>query len=574
LSNITGIRFVQQPVSFPGTGLQQTEDLKTAVLNTWTGLENGGKVNGQTVSQLVAGAIQSKVKASQNADSQLNSLTFGPQNQIEYSAAFVPPAANAWETGGGGRIDISLKVPGNNLAFTVLKSSNPTFEVAFELVVGIKLSFPVALSNKWAIGVSVAAVVEVSQVTTHNVGVYLCDKGAVNDVLKAINGQVIQVSNLDPPGLNILDEFLQAISASGWTQILEADDGQGNLLLTALGPNLFVNGGTNDKIAVATSSPGELQITVQNQAFTLKNPAFGPAFNVTVNTGGGTNEVTIAGLPSGGKASVSNGQHAKNTVTVGGTGGLPKLAGTTIAVADATGSTALIVDDGGDTAGRMAQITASSVVFTGLVPAVIPAEENLTVNYSGNIASLKVQGGRGGNHFFVSTTGAKTSTTIDGGPGANEVFAGVFGTNPSSVGTGDGTVAQIAGPLAVTDNLGQTSLSIDASDQGYIHYQVYSDHVSFTQGPTITYQPGFETKLKPDSPVLLTCGVTSLTVYGNHGGNDIQVNSVSSGTKVTLWGSSTDAISGPAAGSATHDVYAPTKVGPIPQVPHVVVSGV
>ncbi len=573
MSNITGIKFVQQPLTFPGSGLQQAEDLQTAVLNTWKGLENGGKVNGKTVSQLVEGAIQSKVKASQGADSQLNSLTFGPQNQITYTGVFVPPAANAWETGGGGRVDVSLKVPGNNLAFTVLKSSNPTFEVAFELVVGVKLTFPVALTNKWAVGISVEAVVEVSQVTTHNVGVYLCDQSAVTDVLKAINGQVIQVTNLDPPGLDILNEFLQAISTSGWTQILEADDGHGNLLLTAVGPKLTVNGGTNDKIAVATTSSGELQITVQNQTFTLQNPAFGPAFSVNVNTGAEANVVTIAGLPSGGKASVSNGQHAKNIVTIGGADGLPKLTGTTIDVADATGTTALTVDDTGDTAGRVAQITASSVVFTGLIQSVIPAEATLTVNYSGNIGSLKVQGGRGGNQFFVSTTGAKTSTIIDGGPGANEVFAGVFGTNPSTLGTGDGTVNQIAGPLDVTDNLGTTSLSIDASDQGYVYYQVYGDHVSFTQGPTISYQPSFETKLKPDSPVLVTRGVTSVTVYGSHSGNNIEVNSVSAGTKVTLWGSSTDTISGAATGSATHDIYAPAKVGPIHEVPHVAVKG-
>jgi hypothetical protein len=567
MSTITGIKFVQQPTSFPGVGLTQNEDLKTAVMNTWKGLENGGKVNGQTVSQLVEGAIKSKVKASQGADSQLNSLTFGPQNQITYAASFIPPAANAWETGGGGTIAVTLKVPGNNLAFTVLKQSNPTFEVAFELVVGIKLLFPVALSNKWAVGVSVEAVVEVSQVTTHNVGVYLCDKSAVSDVLKAINGQVIQVSHLDPPGLDILDQFLQTISASGWTQILEADDGQGNLLLTAVGPNLFVNGGTNDKITVATASNGELQITVQNQTFTLKNPAFGTPFHVTVNTGAGTNNVTIAGLPSGGGASVANGAHAKNTVTIGGKGGLPKLAGTTIGVTDTTGSTALIVDDTDETAGRVAQITASSVLFTGLIPAVIQADANLTVNYSGNIATLKVQGGRGGNHFFVSTTAANTATTIDGGAGANSVYAGVFGTDPATLGTGDGTVNQIAGPLSVTDAIGTTSLAIDASDQGYVHYQVYADHVSFTQGPTIQYQPGNETKLKPNSPVLVWHGVTSVTVYGSHGGNEVQVNSVSSGTAVTVWGASSDTIGGAAAGAVTHDVYAPSKKGPIPKIP-------
>src|SRR5579883_191636 len=237
MSNITGIKFVQQPTTFPGVGLSQSQDLKSAVLNTWKGLENGGKVNGKTVHQLVEEAIKAKVKSSQGADSTLDSLTFGPQNQIVYSGVFVKPAVDAWKTGGGGRIDVALKVPGNKLSFTVLKQSNPTFEVAFELVVHIRLTLPVALSNKWAVGVSVEAVVEVTQVTTHNVGVYLCDKGAVNDVLKAINGQTIAVSNLDPPGLSTLDQFLQLISG-GWSQLLEEDDGQGNVVLTAVGNEL------------------------------------------------------------------------------------------------------------------------------------------------------------------------------------------------------------------------------------------------------------------------------------------------------------------------------------------------
>ena len=573
MSNITGIDFVQQPLVFPGAGIQQPNDLKKAVLDTWKSLENGGKVNGKTMHQLVEEAIKSKVKASQGADSSLDSLTFGPQNQIAYTGVFIPPDANAWKTGDGGRIHVTLKVPGNNLAFTVQKKSNPQFQVNFDLAVGITLTFPVGLSDKWAVGVSVEAVVEVSQVTTHNVGVFLCDKGAVNDVLKAINGQVIKVDHLEPQGLSLLDQVLQALSKGGWTQILEADDGKGNVVITAVGPNLTVNGGANDNISVSTAASGDLQITVQKQSFHLKNPAFGSPFNVTVNTGSGTNQVILAGLPSGGKASVANGQKAKNTVTVGGQGGLPKLAGTTIAVTDTTGSTALIVDDSGDSAGRVAQVTKTAVTFEALVPAVIASEATLTVNYSGNIASLKMQGGRGGNEFFVSTTDAGTSTTIDAGPGANSVYAGVFGTDPSLAGSGDGTVSQIAGPLAVTDNLGTTSLYIDASDQGYVYYQVYGDHVSFTQGPTIQYQPSFETKLKKDSPVLVTRGVTAVTVYGSHSGNNVQVNGVSPGTPVTLWGSATDTIGGAAAGQATHKIYAPAKKGNIPKIPQAAVKG-
>src|SRR5579872_5149046 len=126
MSNITGFKFSNQPGSFPGSPISASHSLKDPILQEWISLENGGQVNGQTVHKLVESAIQQQVKKSQDANAVLNSLTFGPQNQIGYRAAFTAPPANLQTPGAAGKLNIRLSVPGNNLAFTVMAQSNPT----------------------------------------------------------------------------------------------------------------------------------------------------------------------------------------------------------------------------------------------------------------------------------------------------------------------------------------------------------------------------------------------------------------------------------------------------------------
>lgn len=201
----------------------------------------------------------------------------------------------------------------------------------------------------------------------------------------------------------------------------------------------------------------------------------------------------------------------------------------------------------------------------------LPTFEPTTVRYTGNIAVLNVWGGKLSDQFFISSTAANTTTNVDAGPTENpmkpnQVFVGVFGTDSTVVGSGDGSVQQLAGPLTITDHKGPTALVIDSSDPGGQRensYQVYADHVVFSQGPTIQFP-----REALDSTLV---GVTSLTVYGSRLENNVQVNSVNPATQVVIWGPVQDVISGPAVGLVTHNFYPAPKTPPgtVPHVPQV-----
>jgi hypothetical protein len=339
---------------------------------------------------------------------------------------------------------------------------------------------------------------------------------------------------------------MQGLFLMGWTSLLESDDGAGDLVLTAVSFNLNVNGGLNDHIVLNTTAAGLLQVTAQGQTSTFQ----GIVNKVTVVSGGGTGTVHVVSLPIETTVSVQIPQ-GNHTITVGGSG-LKKLTRTTINVAGGSGAATLIVDDTGDVTAQAATVTNSAVTFPGLL---------LTVNYSGNINKLQVIGGSAADEFFIPSTSAGTATVVDGGGGANSVYVGVTGT---IVGKGFGEVAPIAGPLDVIDAKGPTALIIDASHPAFAGYQVYSDHVAFTNGPIINYQPGAFLAAHP--PFLeVNSGITALTIYGSTSGNDILIESVGSSTKVILWESTKDVFGGPAATSVTRDFY--LALGPVPMVP-------
>jgi len=95
MSNITGIKFIQQVSSIPGTGITKTVDLKSAVLTAWTNLANS-----QALQDIIRTAIQTQVKKTQNgAASILNSFNPGLASQIAYSGAFIPPKATILTSG-------------------------------------------------------------------------------------------------------------------------------------------------------------------------------------------------------------------------------------------------------------------------------------------------------------------------------------------------------------------------------------------------------------------------------------------------------------------------------------------
>jgi hypothetical protein len=557
VSDITQIKYGQQPTVFPFpadagfTPAQPlTVNLQNEVISVWTGFESGNAVVGdETLFSLVQSAIQK-----QRPDATLNSLNWGNTSEIQYSAAFTPPPPDAAYIGAGGVISITLFVPGDSLAFT---TGGARFDVAFDLVVNIQLTLPVSLApifaggqSDWSVSASVTAQVEAHSVTSHNVGVFLCDRSAVTNVLQAINGQIVSVPNVVVSQLSLVNNLIQASGQVGCTQLIQTDDGAGTLVLTAVAPGFTINGASNDTIQINRSIFGPVEITAgHGQSGTILPDALD---SITINLASGTNNVGIIGVPPGVTVTIDSQQQGNSTVTIGGalpSSGLPTLAGATINVNAASGVINLVVDDSADTTGRVTQVTSTAVTFTGLT----------TVNYSGAVASVRVIGGSGNNQIFVSSVAASTPTIVDAGGGANAVYAGAPGTDPGAAGTGDGSVFEIAGPLNILDSSGATSLTIDASGR-YVYFQVYSNNVTFTAGPTINFANA-STLYKPTGIrgafLRETVGVSSLTIYGSSAGNNFDVQSVGPDTTVIIWGTADDQEAGPALGEVTHKIYPP-----------------
>lgn len=548
MSNITSISYLQQEaVLFPSTpNTPLTFDLQTTFINAWNALEAGGTVTGsETLFSLVQGAIQQS-----SPGAVLNSLNWGPQANITYAAEFVPPPPDAAFIGAGGTVNITLFVPGDSLAFT---ASGATFDVSFDLVVNFQMTFPSSLApifsggdSSWSIGLSATADVEAFNVTTHNVGVFLCDRSAVQKVLQAINGKTVTVANITNEGLTLLSDVIAGAGDQGYTQLLQADDGQGTVNLTAVSPSLIINGADDDNIQVNTLAGGEVSVSAHGQSITLLP---GPIDAVTVNLAGGSSALSVAGLPSGVTLNVATLQSGTTAMTIGGANGLAPLTNTTINVDATAGAIALTVDGSGDTSERIASISNAAVTITALS----------TINYTGSITSLKVQGGSGNNQFFVDSTSPSAQTTVDAGNGNNLVYVGLFSTNPATAGTGQGSLSEIAGPLDITDAAGGTSLAIDVSGQNYDYFQIYNDHVTLGGGPTINFTPAVRV-FTPMGKVarISLLGVGFLTIYGSSRGNNIQAVSVGPQTTVIVWGTASDVQAGAALGAITHKIYPPT----------------
>jgi hypothetical protein len=135
-------------------------------------------------------------------------------------------------------------------------------------------------------------------------------------------------------------------------------------------------------------------------------------FGTNLKTGTGNDVVNIQGTAgslylynNGGSDAVVVGSKAPSTSggTLAGIGGFVYVYG--------AGSTALVVDDSGDTAVRTPTLT--GVRLTGLSPQ--------PIYFGGGVTSLTVNGGSAADTYDVEATPAGMTTTLNGGP-ANDTF--------------------------------------------------------------------------------------------------------------------------------------------------------
>jgi hypothetical protein len=184
---------------------------------------------------------------------------------------------------------------------------------------------------------------------------------------------------------------------------------------------------------------------------TTINGKGGDTFNVTttqspltLNTGSGSNHVNILGssidyVLTLGPAPVSVVGHGGNdTVTVGSLA--PALGGTlanvlgAVYVSNTTNSTALVVDDSGDTTARLVSIGSGSVRFAGIGQQVV---------FGAGVKSVDVYGGTG-DMFQLGYAAPTTKVTLHGGPGVNYLVSGSYQNTWILTGTNAGTLQGVA----------------------------------------------------------------------------------------------------------------------------------
>jgi hypothetical protein len=271
---------------------------------------------------------------------------------------------------------------------------------------------------------------------------------------------------------------------------------------------------------------------------TIGGGSGGNTFNVqstasgtTTNLDSGTGKDAVNVQETFGPLNV-NGENGTDTVILGSLA--PSLGGTLanitgpVSVANTKGTTALTVDDSGDSSPKTA-VTITSGSITGLAPA--------TISYA-NLSSLTVRGGSGGNTFSVQSTPA--STTLDSGTGNDAVNVQgtvnplaiqgqqgndtvVIGSLAPSLG---GTLANITGPVSVANTKGTTALTVDDSGDS-------------SPKAAVTITSGSITGLAPAT--ISYANLSSLTVRGGSGGNTFTVVSLPAPTTLKT-GAGTDQV--------------------------------
>jgi acrosin len=238
----------------------------------------------------------------------------------------------------------------------------------------------------------------------------------------------------------------------------------------------------------------------------------------TLNTGTGSDTVTVLSTNAGASLTI-NGQNGSDTVAIGNAQSVQGINGS-VTVTNASGSTALTVDDSADSTARAATLGAASL--TGLAPAAI--------NYT-NLSALTVDGGTGGNSFTV--TGTSTPTTLNSGAGDDTVTvkatasAGpltIDGDNGHDTVTisNSGTAQNILGTVTVQSTNGVIDLAVSDS----------SDSV----GRNVVVANTGITGLSPAAIHYVVAQLNSLSVQLGSGNDVVDVSGISNFTHATLSG--------------------------------------
>jgi hypothetical protein len=207
--------------------------------------------------------------------------------------------------------------------------------------------------------------------------------------------------------------------------------------------NLIVNGGSGaDTFTIANTGATLLSTTINggkgNDSFNVTTTSG----DLTLNTGTGSNQVNVqgTGLNIATFPSTLNvvGHGGNDSVTVG--SNAPALSGTllnlkgAVNVSNTTNSTALIIDDGGDTVFRSVTIDFNSIQFAAL---------GSPIHFFAGVKSLDLFGGKAGDVFTLVAPYGITPITIHGGPAVNELVGGTGFNHWTLTGKDAGTLQNV-----------------------------------------------------------------------------------------------------------------------------------
>jgi hypothetical protein len=245
-------------------------------------------------------------------------------------------------------------------------------------------------------------------------------------------------------------------------------------------------------------------------------------FATSLDTGPGADIVNVQSTGFSSTLSIDNTFPTANRNVVDIGSKVPSLGGTLANIYGAVnvsnssgGGTTLNLDDSGDPAGRFVTVTNSSVTGDW---------SSATFNYTGGqVYDLNLFGGAHGNTFNVQSTASGTTTAInvnDTSTLSNKNFVNVGSLAPSL----GGTLANIAGPLRVSNSSGSLALSVDDSGDASANTTTTITNASVTG----TWAAGAINYFSNE--------VSSLTFLSGTGGDTIDV--LSTATTTNLIGAS------------------------------------
>jgi hypothetical protein len=275
--------------------------------------------------------------------------------------------------------------------------------------------------------------------------------------------------------------------------------------------------------------------------FTVANT---PAAGITLNTGAGTDAVSVQAT-TGGLAINVQGGGGNDVVNLGLNNSLASINGA-VTIANAGGPAHLNVNDSADQANRAVMITSGGIA-AGLAPAAI----NFT---SSSVNTLVINGGSGNNAYTVAVTPAATGVTVNPGSGVDTVSvqrttalvtinsAGGSGADSVIVGDSSNTLDFITGDVHVNAAATDTLVLNDQGTSRARTYAVYPDFVIWSGHAVMFSGLGAATVngsanstfdlsagTSPSATMILN-GAGSSSLVGSNAGDSWEITGADSGT--------------------------------------------